>query len=58
LTLNDFLLFPEIKSVLKGLRCQDTEDIQKKKKKKIDGTESFYTTGVPKMFQAVAASLG
>jgi hypothetical protein len=31
LTLNDFWLFPEIKSALKGQIFQDIEDIQKKK---------------------------
>jgi histone-lysine N-methyltransferase SETMAR len=30
---NDFWLFPEIKSALKGRKFQDVEDIQKKKKK-------------------------
>jgi hypothetical protein len=28
MTLNDFWLFPKIKSALKGRRFQDTEDIQ------------------------------
>jgi hypothetical protein len=55
LALNDFWLFPKIKSVLKGHRFQDTEDTIKK----CDyGTESYYTTGVPQMFPTVAASLG
>jgi hypothetical protein len=46
---NDFWLVLKIKSALKGRRCQDTED---------DGTEDYSTTGVPKMFPTVAASLG
>jgi hypothetical protein len=29
LALNDFWLFPKIKSALKGQKCQDIEDIQK-----------------------------
>jgi hypothetical protein len=45
---NDFWLFPKIKSPLKGRKFQDTED----------GTESYSTSGVPKMFPTVAASLG
>jgi hypothetical protein len=41
-------------SALKGRIFQDTEDI-----KKCDyGTESYATTGVPKMFVTVTASLG
>jgi len=52
LTLNDFWLFPKIKSALK--RQQDTED----NKKKCDGTDSYSTAGVPEMFLAVAALLG
>jgi hypothetical protein len=52
LALNDFWLFPEIKSALKGWRFQDTEDI----KKKNVTTESCSTTGVTKMFPPVAAS--
>jgi hypothetical protein len=47
---NDFWLFPEIKSALKGQRFQDIEEMQKECK-------SYSTTGVPKMFQTVAASL-
>jgi hypothetical protein len=31
---NDFRLFPETMSALKGLRLQDIENIKKKKKKK------------------------
>jgi histone-lysine N-methyltransferase SETMAR len=53
LALNDFWLFPNIKSSLKGRRFQDTEDI----KKSDDSTKSYSTTGVPKMFPIVAASL-
>jgi len=54
LSLNDFWLFPKIKSALKKRRLEDTVDI------KIcdDGTESSSTTGVPKMFPTVAASFG
>jgi histone-lysine N-methyltransferase SETMAR len=40
---NDFWLMPEMRSALKGRRCQDTEDI----KKCDDGTQSCSTTGVP-----------
>jgi hypothetical protein len=54
LTLDDFKLFPEIKSALKGRRFQDNEDIEKSD----DATESYSTTGVPKMIPAVRASLG
>jgi hypothetical protein len=56
---NDFQLFPKIKSASKGQRFRDSEDIKKKKKKKKydDGTESSSTTGIPKMFPTVAASL-
>jgi hypothetical protein len=54
---NDFLLFLKIKSTLKGQRYQDIEDIQKKKKCD-DGTESYSTTGVPKMCPTVATLLG
>jgi hypothetical protein len=38
---------------LKGQRFQDIEDIQKSD----DGTERYSTTGIPEMFQTVAASL-
>jgi hypothetical protein len=51
LAMNDFWLFPKIKSALKGGRFQDTEYIH-------DSTESYSTTGVPKMFPTVAASFG
>jgi hypothetical protein len=44
---NDFWLFPEIKSALKGRKFQDTEDIQRKY---YNSTESYSTTGIPKMF--------
>jgi hypothetical protein len=50
LALNDYWLFPKIKSALKGLRFQDTEDIWKE-----DDTESYSTNGVLKMFPTVAA---
>jgi hypothetical protein len=53
LTLNDFWLFPKIKSVRRERRFQDVEDIQKCD----DGTESDSTTGVPRMFPTVATSL-
>jgi hypothetical protein len=53
LALNDFWLLPEIKSALKGRKFQDVEDTQKSD----DGTESYSTTGVPKMFPTVVASL-
>jgi hypothetical protein len=54
LSSNDFWLFSKIKSALKGRRFQDIEDIQKCD----DDTESYFTTGIPKMFPIVAASLG
>jgi hypothetical protein len=44
-----------MKSALKGQRFQDTEDITEKCD---DGTESYSTTGVPKMFPTVAALSG
>jgi hypothetical protein len=43
----------QVNSALKGRRFQDIEDI-----KKCDDTESYSTTGVPKIFPVVAASLG
>jgi hypothetical protein len=55
LALNDFWLFPKIKSALKGQRFQDTEDTQKKCD---NGIESYYTTGFPQMFPTVTASIG
>jgi hypothetical protein len=54
---NDFWLIPKLKSVLKGRKFQDIEDIQKKKKSDY-GSESCSTLGVPKMFPTVASSLG
>jgi hypothetical protein len=45
---NDFWLFPKIKSALRGRKYQDIGDIK---------NESYYTTGVPKIFPTVAASL-
>jgi hypothetical protein len=53
--LNDFWLFPKIKSALKGRRFLDSEYIQKKYD---DGTESYSTTGVLNMSATVAALLG
>jgi hypothetical protein len=44
----------KIKSALKGQIFQDTEDI----KKCDSNNENYSTTGVPKMFPTVAASLG
>jgi hypothetical protein len=55
LALNDFYLFPKINSALKGRRFQNTEDIQNVCD---DGTESYSTTEVPKMFPKMAVSLG
>jgi hypothetical protein len=55
LALNDFWLFPNIKSALQQRRFQDNDDIQKNGD---DGTESYSTTGIPKMFLTVIASLG
>jgi hypothetical protein len=52
--MNVLWLFPKIKSALKGPRFQGTENIQKCD----DGTESYTTTGIPKMFPTVTASLG
>jgi hypothetical protein len=49
-----FWLFPRTKSDLKG-RLQDTDYIQKKSD---NGTHSYSTNGVPKIFPTVAASLG
>jgi hypothetical protein len=46
--------FPKIKSALKGRRFQDIEDILRKHN---DGRASYCTTGVPKMFRTVTASL-
>jgi len=46
---NDFWLFPEIKSALKGRRFQD--------KKCDDSTENYSTIGVPKMFLIVGRSV-
>jgi hypothetical protein len=54
LATNDFWLFPKIKSALNGRRFQDTEGIQNCD----NGTERYFTTGVPKMFPTVAATLG
>jgi hypothetical protein len=51
---NDFCLFPQIKSTLKGLRFQDIEGV----KKKSDVTGSYSVTGLSEMFPTVAASLG
>jgi hypothetical protein len=47
---NDFWLFPKLERVLKGPRFQVTEDIEKTD----DCTESYSTTGIPKMFPSVA----
>jgi len=52
LALNDFWLFPKIKSALNGRRFWNTEDIQKRKSN--DVIESHSTTGVPKIFPTVA----
>jgi hypothetical protein len=52
LVLNDFRLFPKIKSALRERRFQNTENI-----KKCDVTESYSTTGIPEVFLTVAASL-
>jgi hypothetical protein len=50
---NDLWLFPKVKSSLKGRKFQNI-----KTSKKCDGgTESWSTTGVPKIFPNVAASL-
>jgi len=54
LALNDFRLFPKIKTALKGQKFQITEDIQKTWRRHW----SYSTTGVPKIFPTVAASLG
>jgi hypothetical protein len=50
---NGFWLFPKIRSALKGRIFQNMEDIKCE-----DGTETYSTTGVPKMFLTVTASLG
>jgi hypothetical protein len=51
LVLNDFWLFPKIKSALKGRTFQGTEGIQRK-------SDNGIETGVPKMLPTLAASLG
>jgi hypothetical protein len=51
LATHDLWLFAKIKSALKGKRFQDTENI----KKSDVHTESYSTTGVPKIFPTVAA---
>jgi hypothetical protein len=55
LALNDFWLFPNIKSALKGRRFQDIEGIQNKCD---NGTETYSITGVPEMFPRMIGSLG
>jgi hypothetical protein len=57
LALNDFWLFPNINYAFKGRIFQNIEHIKKKKKKCDNGTESYSTTGVPKMFPTVAGSI-
>jgi hypothetical protein len=52
---NDFRLFPKLKSALKGQRFLDFQYIQNKCQ---DVSKSYSTTGVPKMFNTVAACLG
>jgi len=52
---NGFWLFPKLKSALKGRRFQDIEDIGKKKCD--DDIERYSTTGVARMFPAMAALL-
>jgi hypothetical protein len=47
---NDFWLFPKIKCALKGRTLQDTEDIPHPQKSD-NGTRSYSTTGIPKMFR-------
>jgi hypothetical protein len=54
---SDLWLFQKIKSALKFRRFKDNKDIPKKKKCD-DGTESYSTTGVPKMFPTTAEWLG
>jgi hypothetical protein len=55
LALNDFRLFPKIKSALMVRRFQDTEDAPGKSD---DSSEGYSTTEVPKLFPTVATSLG
>jgi hypothetical protein len=45
LALNDFWLFPKMKSALKGRRFCD------------DSTERYSTAGIPKMFPTVASGI-
>jgi hypothetical protein len=52
---NNLWLFVKLESAVTGRKFQDTEDIQKKSD---DGTESCSTSGISKMFPAVAALLG
>jgi hypothetical protein len=51
--MSNFWLFPKIKSALKGKRFQDIEN-----KKYNDGTGSYSTREVPKLFPTMAATLG
>jgi hypothetical protein len=53
MTLNDFLLFPKIKSALKGQRFQDIVD-----RKNYDFLGGYSTAGAAKMFPAVVQLLG
>jgi hypothetical protein len=52
---NDFWLFPKVNSVLKE---RWFSGYWRHPKKCDDGTESYSTTGVPKIFTKVAALLG
>jgi hypothetical protein len=51
---NDSWVFPNMKSVLKRQRFQDSEYIQNKMRRH---TENCFTTGIPKMFPTLAVSL-
>jgi hypothetical protein len=52
---NDFWIFPKLQSALTRQRLHNNEVI---KNKSDDGTESYSTSGVPKIFPIMAASLG
>jgi hypothetical protein len=55
LFLNNFCLFPHIKSALEGQRFEDIENTHKNV---MVALKSYSAAGVPKMFPTVATSLG
>jgi hypothetical protein len=52
---SNFWFIPKTKSALKGQRFHDTE--VSKKQKSDEGTQSYATTGIPKIFPTVTVSL-